>query len=326
MRNDSGYLGSIYNKALFVEYTNGDFDEEVPKEPKLGILGPILRCGVYDTLKVVFKNMASRPYSVHPQGLEYTKHHEGQMYQDGHSSTGDAVAPGDIYEYEWYVPEDAGPKSFQANCHGSLYQSATDPVKDSYSGLVGQLVICKPGILGSDNKRHDSITKEFPLLMMIWDENQSHYLQQNIDEFGSGVHSTADDFEESNTYDSVNGLIFNNLQGLVMNQYETVAWYGSSLGDSEGYHQIHFHGHTYYQVTHRNHTADVLDVFPAVKETSEMYCFNPGTWLVHCHVGAHTEHGMIATYTVVKFTSYSKHFSGNIYPFERDPLLPNVFK
>jgi FtsP/CotA-like multicopper oxidase with cupredoxin domain len=37
----------------------------------LGILGPLLRAEVGDTIKVVFRNNAGRPYSMHPHGVFY---------------------------------------------------------------------------------------------------------------------------------------------------------------------------------------------------------------------------------------------------------------
>ncbi|PYV48720.1 MAG: hypothetical protein DMG94_02750 [Acidobacteria bacterium] len=53
----------------------------------LGILGPVLRAEVGDTIKVVFKNNASRPYSIHPHGVFYAKDSEGAAYQDSTSGT-----------------------------------------------------------------------------------------------------------------------------------------------------------------------------------------------------------------------------------------------
>ena len=49
-------LGKVYLKALYREYTNGDFTTLKPRPPSwehLGILGPVLRGEVGDTLTVV---------------------------------------------------------------------------------------------------------------------------------------------------------------------------------------------------------------------------------------------------------------------------------
>ena len=40
-----------------------------------------------DTIKVNFKNKASRPYSIHARGVHYNKSYEGALYNDNSSST-----------------------------------------------------------------------------------------------------------------------------------------------------------------------------------------------------------------------------------------------
>lgn len=299
VRKDGVLLGSIYIKALYKQYTDNTFATEIPRGQHLGVLGPMIHVAVGDIVKVVFKNMASRPYSIHPQGLRYAKAYEGHMYQDGDASVGDAVPSGQTFTYYWEVAQSSGPTATGPNCVGSIYHSAVDPVKDTYSGLIGPLVICKAGILDENNTRHDSISREFPLLMLAFDENQSWYLQDNIAANAPGTDPTTDEFIESNKYDSINGCIYNNLPGLVMHVGETVAWYGMGLGVSEDIHTIHFHGQTFIHRTTHDHTGDVIEVFPGTYETVEMFCNNPGIWLMHCHVGEHTKDGMAATFTIL---------------------------
>ena len=48
-------------------------------------MGPILRGAVGDTIKVVFKNNATHPFSMHPHGVVYKKDSEGADYNDGTS-------------------------------------------------------------------------------------------------------------------------------------------------------------------------------------------------------------------------------------------------
>lgn len=47
------------------------------------------------------------------------------------------------------------------------------------SGLVGPLVVCRKGTLNKSRQRID-VDKEFALLFMVFDENESWYLQDNI--------------------------------------------------------------------------------------------------------------------------------------------------
>ena len=77
-------------------------------------------------------------------------------------------------------------------------------VQDLYSGLLGPLVICRPGTLrhgkGPERRRKD-IAREFALLFMVYDENQSWYLNDNIKTYLGVDHETFapdEDFEESN--------------------------------------------------------------------------------------------------------------------------------
>ena len=59
----------------------------------------------------------------------------------------DSVEPGNEYTYRWLVPESYGPINTKEDCLTWLYYSAVDPERDLYSGLVGPLVICRPGTL-----------------------------------------------------------------------------------------------------------------------------------------------------------------------------------
>lgn len=54
------------------------------------------------------------------------------------------VRPGTMYTYEWMVPLQAGPVPGEADCLTYLYYSGVDPVKDTSSGLIGPLLICRP--------------------------------------------------------------------------------------------------------------------------------------------------------------------------------------
>ena len=79
-------IGRIYRKAIYREYTDSTFStlkQRPPEWEHLGYLGPMIRAVVGDTIKVVFKNHASVPYSVHPHGVFYDKDSEGALYDDG---------------------------------------------------------------------------------------------------------------------------------------------------------------------------------------------------------------------------------------------------
>src|SRR6185503_18098571 len=79
-------IGSKYKKALYREYTDATFKKLKRTDARFdhtGLLGPVIRAEVGDTVNVVFKNNASRPYSIHVHGLQYDKASEGAPYNDG---------------------------------------------------------------------------------------------------------------------------------------------------------------------------------------------------------------------------------------------------
>src|ERR1700721_4009036 len=53
-------IGRVYRKAVYREYSDASFSTLKPRSPEwehIGILGPVLRAEVGDTIRVVFKNI-----------------------------------------------------------------------------------------------------------------------------------------------------------------------------------------------------------------------------------------------------------------------------
>uniref|UniRef100_A0A8C5UX23 Ceruloplasmin n=1 Tax=Microcebus murinus TaxID=30608 RepID=A0A8C5UX23_MICMU len=299
LSNKDGLLGSRYKKAVFREYTDGTFRIPQPRtgpEEHLGILGPLIRGEVGDILTVVFKNNASRPYSVHAHGVL-------------ESSTGWPLSaePGEVLTYQWNIPERSGPGPNDSACVSWIYYSAVDPIKDMYSGLVGPLVICRKGILESHGGRRD-MDREFALLFLIFDENQSWYLEENVATHGpqerGHVNLQDETFLESNKMHAINGKLYANLRGLTMYQGERVAWYMLAMGQDIDLHTVHFHAESFLYRNGESYRADVVDLFPGTFEVVEMVASNPGTWLMHCHVTDHVHAGMETLFTVLPQTEY----------------------
>ena len=81
MQSGPHSIGKVYRKAIYREYTDASFTQlklRAPEWEHLGILGPVLRAEVGDTIRVVFRNNATRPYSMHPHGVFYEKASEGR--------------------------------------------------------------------------------------------------------------------------------------------------------------------------------------------------------------------------------------------------------
>ncbi|XP_041369920.1 hephaestin-like protein [Gigantopelta aegis] len=304
-RDDNNFIGRKYKKAIYREYTDITFTTRKPRDGEnihLGIMGPMIKAEVGDVIEIVFKNKASRHYSIHSHGLLYDKANAGYSYADDlFLEAKKGVAPNSLYMYHWHVPERAGPGPGDPNCIPWLYSSGVDTARDPITGLVGTVVVCRKGILGAHGKRTD-VDREFALLFSVFNENHSWYLKDNVQTYAPGRLRTSyehdADFKESNKMHCVNGLIAANNDGLVMNAGDTTVWYVLSVGSEIDLHTVHFHGHSFVQRSNHGHRTDVLTMFPSNAEAVTLVMDNPGTWILHCHVLDHITAGMETVYTV----------------------------
>ncbi|XP_033756941.1 hephaestin-like protein [Pecten maximus] len=318
VKTDGGFLGSSREKVVYREYTDSTFStmkERTPEEEHLEILGPVIKAEIYDTIIVTFRNMASRPYSIHAHGVLYDQADEGILQGqprddaentvDSGTGSGNQVYPGRTYAYTWRVPRRAGPaKDYrESNCVTWMYYSGVDTIKDMNTGLVGPIVVCRRGILSDDGRKRRDVDREFYLLFNVMDENESWLLSENIQKYGSNETNVNDpQFKLSNQMNMINGKIYGNLHGLQMERDETVAWYVLGLGSSFDIHTVHFHGQTFLHRDSVIHRGDVIEVFPGTYETVEMKTDNPGVWILHCHLNDHINRGMEATYNITERT------------------------
>ncbi|KAH9487800.1 hypothetical protein Btru_068385, partial [Bulinus truncatus] len=295
VRHDANLIGHIYKKVVFTEYQDGTFTAVKPGSDR-DILGPVMRAEVGDTVIVTFKNNASRPYSFYSHGLKKSQRDSGVDY--GYSK---GVDPGQTRQYILQVPPRAGPGSNDPNCVPWLYYSSVDPVKDTHSGLMGLMVVCRRGTLDTDSRRKD-VNAEQCVYMSVMNENLSHYLEENVMTFAPGRVGTDyrndELFQESNRKHAINGRLYGNNEGLVFEYGQKIVLYAMSFGSEIDLHTLHLHGHTFVHSSQK-HRDDVIAMFPGMAEAVEMVTDNPGTWLIHCHVLDHIAAGMETTYTVL---------------------------
>ena len=311
-------IGSVYKKALYREYADSSFSTlkvRPPEEQYLGLLGPVLRGEVGDTIKVVFKNNATKPYGMHPHGVFYQKDSEGADYEDGTSGSdkGDgAVPPGATHVYTWKIPERSGPGPGDPSSVFWLYHSHADELRDVASGLFGTIVVTRRGMALPDGRPKD-VDHEFVNMFIAINENESWYLEDNIRDhtldpkgvnraethlitpggmFGTIVGTG---FADTNIKWSINGYLYGNMPLMTMKQGDRVRWYVATLGDFNNAHTPHWHGNT---VTVAGQRTDVLVVTSAQMVTAEMKPDAPGIWLYHCHISDHMLAGMMARYEV----------------------------
>jgi FtsP/CotA-like multicopper oxidase with cupredoxin domain len=311
-------IGLVYKKALYREYTDETFTRVKPRpadQTYLGLLGPILRGEVGDTLRIVFKNHTSHPCSMHPHGVFYNKDSEGTPYQDGTSGADkadDAVPPGGTHVYTWKIPERAGPGPDDPSSLVWLYHSHTNESEDVETGLIGAIIVTRRGMARPDGRPKD-VDREFVTLFMIFDENQSWFLHENIEKHTTdpkGV-NTADlvpfdlqdrfslfgrGFAAANFKSSINGYLYGNQPMMTMKTGERVRWYVVTMGTGINFHTPHWHGNV---VMDHGHRTDVIAISPAQMETVDMIPDDPGVWMYHCHVDDHMDAGMITRYQVL---------------------------
>lgn len=298
-------IGRKYYKAVYREYADATFKTPKPRGPEdesLGILGPVIRAEVGDTITVVFQNNTPIPAGIHPHGVFYEKSSEGAHYASGDGAdspeTGAHVMPaGGRYTYHWSVPERAGPGPSDPDSIVWPYHSHDHEAQAINAGLVGAIVVTRAGRAKPDGSPKD-VDREFVLLFMIFDETLSPFLYRNVVEFSISegpVRRRDAEFRESNSKHAINGLLYGNLKGLVMNRGERVRWYVIGLGNENDIHTVHWHGNT---ALRRGSRLDTVDVLPATTQVVDMRPDAPGTWLLHCHVADHMSGGMLTRYTV----------------------------
>lgn len=298
-------IGRKSKKALYREYTDSTFRTLKPRAPDdeyLGFLGPVIRAEVGDSIRIVFRNNASYPYSVHAHGVLYDKESEGAGYNDGTSSASKAgVAPGATKTYAWFAGDRAGPGPMEGSTAFWMYHSHVDESADVNTGLVGPMIITARGKARPDGRPKD-VDKEFVIAFAEIDENLSHYLDDNIKLFTlepSKVQKALgptfiDPFGQFNLRETMNGYIFGNGAMPKMTVGDHVRWYLMSTTNFE-LHAPHWHGNI---VTSQHMKTDVVTLGTMGMVVADMDVDNPGTWLFHCHIEPHLSQGMSARFLV----------------------------
>uniref|UniRef100_A0A8D1FE59 Coagulation factor V n=1 Tax=Sus scrofa TaxID=9823 RepID=A0A8D1FE59_PIG len=291
---------TIYKKVVFRKYLDSTFTKLDPRgeyEEHLGILGPIIRAEVDDVIQVRFKNLASRPYSLHAHGLSYEKSSEGKTYEDDSPEwfkEDNAVQPNSSYTYVWHATERSGPESPGSACRAWAYYSAVNPEKDIHSGLIGPLLICRKGTLHKENNMPVDM-REFVLLFMVFDEKKSWYYEKK---FTRSWRLTSSEVKNSHKFHAINGMIYN-LPGLRMYEQEWVRLHLLNLGGSRDIHVVHFHGQTLLENGTQQHQLGVWPLLPGSFKTLEMKTSKAGWWLLDTEVGENQRAGMQTPFLII---------------------------
>ena len=310
VKSGPGRIGSRYVKCLYRGYTDATFGHRIKRpadEKYLGLLGPVIRAEVGDTIKVVFRNTCPFPASVHPHGVFYAKNSEGAPYNDGThgaNKADDAVPTGGTHTYVWDVPPRAGPGPDDGSSVMWMYHSHVDEASDVNSGLMGPIIINARGQSQPDGTPV-GVDREFVATFSVMDENMSHYIGDNIARLDDGANVDPEDeeFHESNLMHSINGYVYGNGPGPAGSDQalfrarkgERIRWYLMGMGTEVDLHTPHWHGNT---VTVMGMRTDVASLLPASMVTADMTADDPGIWFFHCHVNDHFLAGMSTRYEI----------------------------
>uniref|UniRef100_A0A671W932 Coagulation factor VIII-like n=1 Tax=Sparus aurata TaxID=8175 RepID=A0A671W932_SPAAU len=276
-----------YKKVVFRAYKDEDFRDPVDRgelQEHLGIMGPFIRTEINNLLTVIFKNKASRPYSFHLQGV-YDR-----------TQGAEPLAPGETRTYNWKITKKQGPTDSEFDCKTWAYYSTVDKERDLHSGLIGPLVICKPGTLLTRQYTQPDV-QEFSLLFHTFDETKSWYMEENLARYcAPPCQANTEDpwYHISNKFAAINGYVAETLPGLMVAQHQRVRWHLLNVGNDEEYHAVLFHGLPFTVHTKETHRMGVYSLFPGVFGTVEMRPPTVGTWLVECTIGDYQLAGMRA--------------------------------
>ena len=295
---------TTWSKLVYREYTDDTFQTLKPVSPEwqhLGILGPLIRAEVGDTIKVHFRNNTHYILTMHPHGLGYDKDSEGAYYyRDGieplAKSAGDQVRPGQSFTYTWTVPERAGPGPGDGSSVLWMYHSHFIESRDMNAGLVGPIIVTRKGMAKPDGSPKD-VDREFVVAFAVFDESVSPLYMTNVVQRARTANSTIRDpgFPKATLFYSLNGFTYGNLPMLTMKKGEHVRWYLLSNSNEDDVHAPHWHGQT---VISNMMRTDTLNLGPMMMMVADMIPDEVGTWLFHCHVNDHLDNGMVGRFTV----------------------------
>ncbi|XP_011478321.4 coagulation factor VIII [Oryzias latipes] len=286
------HLGYKYKKVAFVEYTDASFTRR--KHLKFTLLGPVLKGKVNDEIHIIFKNMASRPFNIYPNGLTKIDPLQRSSNAAENNLRSMGVPPNETFGYIWRLTTDDGPLKGDPQCLTQVYQSTFSPESDLASGLVGTLLICKYDaidsqglLLGPDEKLN--------LIFAVFDENKSWYFKDNMKRSSQrSYNATEPGFYESNVIYSINGTMFSGRQ-FVMCQTDVIFWHVANVGTQSDFLSVYFTGNLFQR---QSLYQSVLTLFPMTAETIPMETELLGEWEISAFDSSLKNKGMSIRYTV----------------------------
>jgi FtsP/CotA-like multicopper oxidase with cupredoxin domain len=285
-----GQLGFVYHKLEYRGYTDATFSRLLPIAADgryLGILGPVLRAEVGDTITVVFKNNTHMPVDIAPSGGL-----AGPQSQ--------LVAPGGAHMYHWNVPESAGPGPADDSSVLWTYDSNGKAFHGAMmAGLKGPIVVTRRGAANVNGSPKD-VDREVFAGFLETDESASSLFSQNLVDPRTNPRKVSRAnamIPFADLVVNINGFTYGNLPMVILRRGERVRWYLFSSNNDGDFHAPTWQGQT---VTVAGNRMDTVGLSPSGRVVADMVPDNPGIWLLYCTLNIHLDFGMKARYQVTR--------------------------
>uniref|UniRef100_A0A668ALW7 Coagulation factor V n=1 Tax=Myripristis murdjan TaxID=586833 RepID=A0A668ALW7_9TELE len=268
---------------VFREYEE-DFRQAKTHPSSLGLLGPTLRGQEGETIVVTFRNMADRPYSIHPHGIAYGKQSEGAHYFDNTSlkeKEDDVVQPNCEHTYHWEVTSDVSPGMDDPTCLTHIYMSHENTVQDYNSGLIGTLLICKPGSLDELGEQVH-FHQESVFLFGVFDEKNSWYQPKvnNIHQMFCKNKPHQQEVTHSFPFSAPD---------VSLCAHTSVSLHLMGMSSDAEMFSVHMNGQV---LQHDGHKVSSVGLVSGSTATAIMTAMYPGRWLLSSQTTKHLEAGM----------------------------------
>lgn len=280
-------LGYVYHKVMYRQYTDGTFSRLAARDRYLGLMGPVLRAEVGDTIIIHFKNRSHVSADMEPIGLDA-------------AAPAKPIPPGWSATYRWDIGADAGPGPNDPSSTLWLYWSrgASDPGPSDMAGLQGPIVITRAGAAREDGSPSD-VDQEVFAWFEDFDETGSPLWTENLADTDSNPHrytGALSKFAPFNIFSAINGYSGGSMPMVTLRQGERVRWYVFDGGSSSDGHIPTWTGNT---VLWQGHRVDAVTLNFTQPVVADMSPDATGTWLLYCTLNIHLENGMDARYRVV---------------------------
>ena len=225
--------------------------------------GPIIEAQQGDRVRIVVHNHLPEPTSVHWHGLELPIEEDGVP-----GVTQNPIAPGETYIYE-----------FDLHQAGTFFYHSHMPMQEAF-GMVGFFIIHPPVAWDP------VVDRDFLLLF------QNFRIEPN--------QTVPDSMAMEWSWHTINGRSGPYTTPLVCRHGERVRIRIMDFSPMQ-HHPIHLHGHTFWLTGHEGtripksawipRNTELIGVAQAAD--FEFIAFNPGDWLLHCHMVHHMMNHMV---------------------------------